>query len=109
MATRNTASKTDAPSVEDLAAQLDTLRGDIAHLTELMGDYGKDRVNKAGATAQKHAADLRARAEHDAERLQAQANEFAHDAEAFMRERPATTLGMAAALGFLVGILTSRR
>lgn len=105
----STTSKKDAPTVEDLAAQLDTLRGDISHLTGLLGDYGRDRVEQAGKSAKQHAADFRARAETDVDRLRSRAGDLAGDAENFMHERPATAIGIAVGLGFLVGLATSRR
>lgn len=109
MATSNTSAKKESPTVEDLAAQLDTLRGDISRLTELAADFGRDRAERAGESAQQHAANLRDRAERDAEQLRARASDLADNVEGFMHERPATTIGLAMAFGFLVGMMTSRR
>lgn len=109
MATSTTTSKKDAPTVDDLSAQLETLRADVSQLTSLLGDYGRDRADQAGKSAKQRVADLRSRAEDDAERLRARAGDLAHDAENFMHERPATAIGIAVGLGFLVGLAASRR
>lgn len=109
MATTTTTSKKDTPTVDDLAAQLETLRGDMSQLTELLAGYGRDRAEQVGHSTMQRAADLRARAGQDVERLRARAGDIAHDAENFMHERPATAIGLAVALGFVVGLVTSRR
>lgn len=101
--------KKDAPTVEDLAAQLDTLRGDLARLSALAADFGRDRIGHASDRAHQHAANLGATAEREARHLRARASDFAHDVEGFMHERPATTIGLAVAFGFLVGMVSSRR
>ncbi|UWR26643.1 DUF883 C-terminal domain-containing protein [Sulfitobacter sp. S223] len=89
-------------SVEDLSAQITTLKNDLATLTQTMADLGAAKTNEAKKAAAKTAEDL-----HSAGRdkiLEAQLQ-----AEDFVQKQPATSLGLAAGLGFLVGILTARR
>jgi ElaB/YqjD/DUF883 family membrane-anchored ribosome-binding protein len=97
------------PTVEDLAQQVETLREDISRMTELLGDFGRGKAADATDKASAAAADLRERAKSQARYLQANAQDYASQAEDFMRERPAASVGLAAGLGFLVGCLLSSR
>lgn len=98
-----------APTAEDLGQQLETLRADIAALTDSLGEMAKaqgqevkiaakDQLDKARAKGSEHIADLNAQAEH----LGAQAGEFVH-------KQPAVALGVAAGVGFLVGMMSAQR
>lgn len=96
-------------TADDLAEQLAALREDVARLSELLGQYGRERAGDAVDEAERRAAALRAEMDRQADRLGAQARKAGDDAEEFMRERPGMSLAIAAGLGFLVGFLTSRR
>ncbi len=86
-------------SYEDLAEQIATLRADLAGLTETLGKVGRSEKERLVSAARSRGEDLKAAGEA---RL--------HDAGEYLREQPATALGLAAALGFLAGyILTGRR
>ena len=82
---------TKNPTVDDLSAQIQILRDDIASLTSTMGDYGKAKAQEARSTAQDAAAEAQMRAEE------------------FVRSQPTTALGIAAGIGFLFGLVTARR
>lgn len=78
-------------SVEDLAKQIETLKSDLASLTQTLADYGTSKSSDlAGAAKDK-------------------ATEAQLHAEEFIRTQPATSLGLAAGFGFLVGMITARR
>lgn len=89
-------------SVEDLSAQIDVLKNDLSSLTQALSDYGVAKSQDAKRAAQQTAADLQAAGRDTAQKAQAQAEEFVHN-------QPATSLGLAAGLGFLVGMMTARR
>ncbi len=52
-----TASKTKEPTLDDVSAQLETLKADIAALTQMLGEVGKGQARHATD-------DVRARADH---------------------------------------------
>lgn len=88
------APKTDteeAPTIEDIAADLAALRADLAALVE----------SKA-AESRQSGVDL-------LDRLRADAERHGREAEAVVRSQPGTALGIAAGLGFLVGLMAARR
>lgn len=89
-------------SIDDLSAQIELLKSDIADLTTAFGDYGKMKASKVQATAKKTAEDL-------AETGREKVLETQLQAEEFIRTQPATALGIAAGIGFLVGLVTARR
>lgn len=99
----------DAPTVEDLAEQMNTLRADIAQLTQTIGQMGKATGQAAAEAARAEAAALYQKGEAQLAALRSQAGDLAHDADALVRRHPATAVGLAVGLGFLVGMMTTRR
>ena len=89
-------------SVEDLSAQIDILKNDLSTLTHSLSEYGISKSYDAKRAAQQTAADLHAAGRQTAREAQKQAEDFVHN-------QPATSLGLAAGLGFLVGMMTARR
>lgn len=89
-------------TLEELSDQITLLKRDIASLTETLGEYGKAKSEEMRDTARGAAQDL-----SDAGRLKAM--EAQKQAEEFLQTQPGTALGIAAGLGFLVGIITARR
>lgn len=89
-------------TVEDLSVQIAILKDDIAALTGTISEYGKaktrDAKNQAKSAAQEYA---------DAGMEKAAAAQ--HNAEDFIRTQPAAAMGIAAGVGFLVGLITARR
>ncbi|KZY00002.1 MULTISPECIES: DUF883 family protein [unclassified Sulfitobacter] len=103
---KSTTASTDTSSsnvtVEDLSSQLEILKKDIAALTNSLGDYGKTKSQEVTRQAKDAVNDATTAGRVRA--LEAQAS-----AEEFIRTQPATALGIAAGVGFLVGIVTARR
>ena len=103
---RNTAAEV---STADLQAQIATLKEDIAELTAAVARYGKAQSEALTAQAR---AGLRTVAEKGAEQV-AVAQDIAArkyaETEDYVRAHPASSVGIAAALGFLVGLVTARR
>jgi len=89
-------------TVEDLSAQIETLKNDLSALTSSLSEYGVGKAAKAKETAQDRAESLKSAASDKA--LEAQLH-----TEEFVKTQPATALGLAAGLGFLVGLVTARR
>ncbi len=89
-------------TLDELSDQITLLKKDIASLTETLGEYGKAKSEEMRDTARGAAQDL-----SDAGRLKAM--EAQKQAEEFLQTQPGTALGIAAGLGFLVGIITARR
>ncbi|MEW9918007.1 YqjD family protein [Marimonas sp. MJW-29] len=89
-------------SIEDLSAQIDILKADIASLTDALGTYTKAK----GAEASEYA---KTKARETARAGREKAVEAQLHAEDFVRNQPATALGIAAGVGFLVGMFTARR
>lgn len=95
-------SKSDEVSMEDLTRQLNTLKDDMAQLTSALGSYGQSVATGARDSAKERASDLRDAGVDRARQTQQQAEEF-------IRTQPTTALGIAAGVGFLVGLVTARR
>ena len=89
-------------SVQDLSEQLEILKRDIAGLSTTLGEFTRAKGDEATAAAKAKARDL---AQDSREKfLEAQLH-----AEKFVHTQPASALGIAAGLGFLVGVFTARR
>ncbi len=102
--------KVTTPDSDDLNAQIATLRQDIGAITETLGQMAKAQRDSMTDAAQKRFDQARERGADAVSAAQAQANALNAQAHDFVQEKPALSLGMAAALGFVVGILsTSRR
>jgi len=103
MAKTNTAvNGSSSASIEDLSAQIDILKKDLSNLTSALSEYGAAKTDEVAQTAKAKAAEVRAASRETAADAQLQAEEF-------VRTQPATALGLAAGLGFLVGMFTARR
>lgn len=94
---------TNAPvTTDELAAQIELLKSDIASLTSSIGDFGKSKISEVKGQAQKTATDFATTSREKAIETQIRAEDF-------IRSQPGTAIGIAAGIGFLVGIFSSRR
>ena len=109
--------KTDSA---DVAAQIETIRADVAALTALLADMADQKKDELKGTASKTAKDMRDKAKDQVTMARvraAEAGETVRDgvedryarAEDAVRRQPAMAVGIAASVGFLVGLLASRR
>lgn len=89
-------------TVDELADQIALLKKDIASLTETLGSYGKAKSEEMRDNARSAADDM-------SQAARAKAMEAQIQAEEFLKTQPGTALGIAAGLGFLVGLITARR
>ena len=98
-----------APSTADLAAQLEALKADIVGLSETIAALGKAKGKEVKEYAAAEAAALRERGEEKVAHLQQRAGVLSDQANAMINQNPATAIGVAAGVGFLVGILLTRK
>lgn len=94
---------------ESIEHQLATIREDISKLTSSLTDLGRAQGTAAKEHAKATAADLRARGEDNVRYAQDQATAAVHRAETTVRENPGAAVGIAAGIGFAVGMLMSAR
>lgn len=106
--------------LNDVTAQIDTIKEDIAALTALMTEVAQDKKTEAAARATDKANALKDRASKSIDAAQERAAEtgeklrsdaeFAYlRAEETVRQQPAMAVGIAAGIGFLVGMMATRR
>lgn len=102
--------KTDASELgDDVTLQMMVLREDIAQLTATVAEYGKAQGLQLKSAASQTAADLAQSGTETAAAVKQKAQVAYSDAENTVRENPAAAVGIAAGLGFLVGMLATRR
>ncbi|WP_375173782.1 YqjD family protein [Pseudooceanicola sp.] len=99
----------DAVKTEDLQADVEQLKKDIAALTKSLGEYSKaqrshlrDVTKDAVDDAARKGREQVAAARDGVEEAYAQAEEQ-------VRAHPSAAVGLAAGLGFVLGLVTARR
>jgi ElaB/YqjD/DUF883 family membrane-anchored ribosome-binding protein len=111
MATTSTKSGREngaAPTPEDLAADIEQLKADIAKLTELLQKTGQDSYGAARHAATEGVEQLRAKGEEAMADLRARANDLEGQITDSVREKPLTSLAIAAGVGYLFALLSRR-
>lgn len=99
----------DGVTSADLAKQVDVLRKDLGALTEIITDLGKSKGDDAVAAAKAKVDGVKEKATDTADIARLQAMELQGQANDFIKNQPATALGIAAGIGFLVGFMGSRK
>ena len=105
---------------KDLEKQLETLRADMAQLTEALGDMtrieadevadtARSVVDKARAGVAEEYDKVRATVAREYDRACAQGRDVVDHADAMIREKPAVAMGVAAGAGLLIGLMMSRK
>ncbi|GGE20037.1 hypothetical protein GCM10011360_05950 [Primorskyibacter flagellatus] len=107
--TANGSTAATKPTSDDLREQIAVLQADVAKLTRTMGDFGRAQGEQAKAAATRTAEDLRLRADHLRQDAEAQLRTGYAQAETAVRDNPAAAVGLAAGIGFVLGLLSSRR
>lgn len=97
-----TAKNSDVDALKD---QILTLRDDVKALTELMGDVGKARGTEAKAQAEAKVHELRGRGEDALYEASRKLTELEAETAGHIRTSPFQAVGVAAAVGFLIGYL----
>ncbi|MDF1872492.1 DUF883 domain-containing protein [Vannielia sp.] len=94
---------------DDIAAQIEALKADIAGLTGAMADLGRAKGSEARQYAESKAGEAKARAQEGAAFVRGQAEDAYGKANNFVHEKPAAALGIAAGLGFVIGHMMARK
>jgi ElaB/YqjD/DUF883 family membrane-anchored ribosome-binding protein len=97
-----------APTPEDLAADIEQLKADIAKLTEQLRETGQHSYGAARRAASEGVEQLRAKGEEAIENLKAGANDLEQQISDSVREKPLTSLAIAAGVGYLFALLARR-
>lgn len=99
----------------DLEAELARLREDVAHLTEQLaktgeqlGRTGEHTLSAAKRAASEGAEQLRARGEEAVDALKSNAGDIERQVTDAVREKPLTSLAIAAGVGFFFALLSRR-
>ena len=96
-------------STEELHAQLLTLKSDVSDLAQTMRAIGVERKDDVKAAASHHVDAMQQKGKDTLESLQKSAVSAGAQAEQSVRDHPAAAIGIAAGLGFLVGLVASRK
>ncbi|MFT6676714.1 MAG: ElaB/YqjD/DUF883 family membrane-anchored ribosome-binding protein [Sulfitobacter sp.] len=109
MARASTNGSAKEMTVADLNDQIETLRNDLSTLTGSIAELGKAKKSQLGDAAAHQVEIARQKGLDAADALGHRAKDAQHQAEDFVKTQPATALGIAAGVGFLVGMMSSRR
>jgi len=93
----------------DVADQMATLRADISALTSTVSELAKLKGSELSDAAKDQIASAKNVAAAQSEAAKQQAAQLQDQANEFVRTQPATAVGMAAALGFVIGMLMTRK
>lgn len=91
------ASTTPGASSEDIQAELETLRRDIAALTQTLASYGSGKVREAGEVSREYVESAR----------ETVAN-IERDIEDYVHAKPFQSLAIAAGVGYVLALLSRR-
>ncbi|EJF91725.1 DUF883 family protein [Bartonella tamiae] len=93
---------------KDLQAQVEQLRKEISQITSTLGEVGSEKLHQVKDKAGR----LYASAKANGEEAVSQAKEKIHDLEGqvseCVRNKPVTSLAVAAGVGFLIALLVRR-
>ena len=95
-------------SVSDLEADIKLLRADIEKLTEQLQRTGEHGIGAARRAAAQGAEQLRAKGEETVESLRQNARDFEAQITENVREKPISSLAIAAGVGFLFALIARR-
>lgn len=105
----NMKTKSSNTDASDVAEQMAILRADIGALTAAVSDLAVAKGNEVSDVAKQKFASAKDAAAVQANAAKQQAGQLQDQANEFVRTQPATAVGMAAAVGFVIGMLISRK
>ncbi|RWB72983.1 MAG: DUF883 domain-containing protein [Mesorhizobium sp.] len=108
MATAAGKSATDQATTADLEADIEQLKADIQKLTEQLARTGQHGYGAARRAAADSVEQLRAQGEAAFESMRGSAEDIEAQLIAKVREKPVTSLAIAAGVGFLFALLSRR-
>jgi ElaB/YqjD/DUF883 family membrane-anchored ribosome-binding protein len=92
----------------DMEADIRQLRADIAKLTEQLATTGEHSYGAARRAAKEGVEQLREQGEAAIEGLRSNAKDIEEQVLATVREKPITSLAVAAGVGFLLALMSRR-
>ncbi len=92
----------------DLEAELAQLREDVARLTEQLAKTGEHTMSAARRAASEGAEQLRVKGEEAMDALKSNAGDIERQVTDAVREKPLTSLAIAAGVGFFFALLSRR-
>ena len=95
-------------SISELEADIQLLKADIETLTQQLARTGEHGVGAARRAAAQGAEQLRAKGEEAVESLRENARDIEAQITQSVREKPITSLAIAAGVGFLFALFTRR-
>lgn len=101
-------SATSEATTADLEADIRQLRADIEELTRQLQKTGQDGYGAARRAASEGVEQLRAQGEAAFESMRGSAQDLEAQLIANVREKPVTSLAIAAGVGFLFALLSRR-
>lgn len=109
MAQVKLANESAQDNVEALAEQMKILRADMAAITKTLGDLSVNTKDAAIRSARQKASELRETGEEQLHHAQVRAEELGQQAVDAVRKQPATAVGLAVGVGFILGFLSGRK
>ncbi len=103
------AGSNNSPSSDDLMREIETLRADLARITETMAEMGKAEARSMASEVRKRSRKAREQVEDELENLRGSAEAAIDQADDLIRERPALAMAIAAGLGLVAGLLLYRK
>lgn len=99
----------DTVTASDIGAQISALKADVAALTVTLGQYAKAQKNNMTNAASDGMHALRDRAVDQVDAARLMGEKSYANAENMVRNHPAGSIAVAAGVGFLVGMVATRR
>lgn len=109
MAQTKSGDSSSQDDIEQLSQQIATLREDISAISRTLSDLGGSTRDAAVDGARRKASELRQAGEQQLYSAQHQAEEMSQQAANAVRNQPATAVGLAVGVGFLLGFITGRK
>ena len=108
MATAAGKAASDQPTTADLEADIRQLKADIEELTRQLAKTGEHGYGAARRAAAEGVEQLRTQGEAALESMRGSAQDLEAQIIASVREKPVTSLAIAAGVGFLLALLSRR-
>ncbi|MGB3833164.1 MAG: hypothetical protein WA975_15025 [Mesorhizobium sp.] len=108
MAANEGKSLRNSPEVSDLEADIKQLKADIEKLTKQLAATGQHGYGTARRAAAEGVEQLRVQGEAAVESLRSNARDLEEQVVASVREKPVTSLAIAAGVGYLFALLSRR-
>jgi ElaB/YqjD/DUF883 family membrane-anchored ribosome-binding protein len=93
---------------EDIENQLKTIRADMAKLTKMVGEFGKESVSEQAKGAMDEIREMLESSKRYAGEKRDQAKKTAETVEEYINEKPVQSTIIALIVGLLIGTLSRR-